>query len=226
MANRRKFLAGLGALASGSAAAVGTGAFTSVQANRTVSVTTASDNSAQLAFQPSGSTNSSYVDGAGAGEITINADDLNRNGTIQINDIFEVANQGTQPVVVYVDPASIPTNERTSSSGFGIDPQATNRPHGDYTKDSAIASGVEDDQISLTGNFNSPPYDYTAYRNNGDNHVRDSREEFVVESGESFEFGLYVNTPSGGSVNNDVNIEIVADATVVPDNYADDPDGS
>jgi len=43
MANRRKFIAGLGALATGSAAAVGTGAFTSVSAERSVTIDTADD---------------------------------------------------------------------------------------------------------------------------------------------------------------------------------------
>jgi hypothetical protein len=49
MAKRRKFLAGLGALASGSAAAVGTGAFTSASLeNRTVSVGVESDSNSQI----------------------------------------------------------------------------------------------------------------------------------------------------------------------------------
>ena len=45
---RRKFVVGLGALASGSAAAMGTGAFSSAQAERSVSVTVADDRSGYI----------------------------------------------------------------------------------------------------------------------------------------------------------------------------------
>ena len=98
---RRKFIAGVGSLAASAAAVTGTGAFSSVQANRSVSVET------------------------------------------------HAGNQGTQPVVVYVGPASIPSSDRTTSSDFGIDPQATNRPNGDYASSDPIEGGVEDDQISI-----------------------------------------------------------------------------
>jgi len=215
--NRRKFLIGAGSLAAGSAAAMGTGAFTSVQANRSVSVTTANDGSAKLAFDQTNSTNSSYVTQSD-GEVSINATDLNVDGTTQINDLFHVRNNGTQPVVVYVDPDSIPESKRTTSNGFGIDPQATERPGGDFTDTSNIDGGVEDDQISLTGVFSDTPYDYSGYGGPGE----DSREEFVIESGDSFEFGLYVNTDSNNELDQDIEMEIVADATVVPDNYVYD----
>jgi hypothetical protein len=193
---------------------MGTGAFTSAQANRSVSVTTASDSSAQLALDSSGSTNNSYVSTTG-GQVSINADDLNVDGTTQINDLFHVRNNGTQPVVVYVNPDSIPNNVRTTSDGFGIDPQATERPNGDYVNTSGVSGGVEDDQISLTGLFSDPPYDYSSY---GDDQT-DRREEFVLESGQEFEFGLYVNTNSNNSLSQDIEMEIVADATVVPSKF-------
>jgi hypothetical protein len=48
MANRRKFLAGLGALASGSAAAVGTGAFTTASASRSVTVDVTGDEGSKI----------------------------------------------------------------------------------------------------------------------------------------------------------------------------------
>lgn len=48
MAKRRKFLAGIGALASGSAAAVGTGALSSAEAERTVDVAVTTDDNALL----------------------------------------------------------------------------------------------------------------------------------------------------------------------------------
>ncbi|MDB2283237.1 hypothetical protein PM030_15300 [Halorubrum ezzemoulense] len=243
MANRRKFLAGLGALASGSAAAVGTGAFTSVQANRDVSVAVAGDSNAYLALDTNSATNSDYVS-ASAGEISINIDSavsgsntgsgVNPDSTTQINDLFKVRNQGTQAAVVYVDPESIASGNRTfGGSGIMIDPQASNRPNGDYQNTGSLGSGVEDDQISLTGGFNGP--EYSAYQTsdsskdtNGsggnDGTPADALEEFVLEPGESFDFGLYVSTDDTVDSDSSISetIEIVADATRVPDNYAGD----
>ncbi|MXR50747.1 hypothetical protein GRX03_03890 [Halovenus sp. WSH3] len=221
---RRKFLIGAGSLAAGGAAALGSGAFTSVQADRTVSVSTAADNDAFLALDPSNSTNQAYASNAGSGAVTINLDSdagvegtgVNRNSTTQINDIFKVRNQGTQPVVVYVDPSSI--ENPTTSDGFGIDPQASNRPNGDYVNTSGISGGVEDDQISLTGVFSNPPYEYSAYVSDAEQGTADATEEFVLEAGESFDFGIYVNT-ADSDVSVSETIQLVADATVVPSSY-------
>lgn len=223
---RRKFLAGLGTLAAGSAAAVGTGAFTSVEANRSVSVTTNSDDDAFLAFETGDATNSDYASGANSGTVSIDLDSdagvggsgVNKEGTSQINDIFKIRNQGTQAVVVYVDPSSISSSDRTTSDGFGIDPQASNRPNGDYTNNrDSVADGVADDQISLTGRYSNPPYEDSAYQEDGT--VADAAEEFVLEPGEAFDFGLYVNA---GQADNSINsnITVVADTDLVPDTYA------
>lgn len=67
MAKRRKFLAGIGALVSGSAAAVGTGALSSVEAERTVDVAVTTDDNALLGLfaenggSVSGLTNDEYA---------------------------------------------------------------------------------------------------------------------------------------------------------------------
>jgi hypothetical protein len=124
MANRRKFLAGLGALASGSAAAVGTGAFTSVSANRDLSVAVADDADALLSIDDiDGSPNSAYVDTSGDGvsiSITTDIDNdgtdegtgLNNNALTKIQDLLRIENQGTQDVYVYAD--GMPTNPRVA----------------------------------------------------------------------------------------------------------------
>ncbi|MDB2244986.1 hypothetical protein PM076_01040 [Halorubrum ezzemoulense] len=49
---RRKFVIGLGSLAAGGAAATGTGAFTTAEASRTVTVETANDRNAEIAMIP------------------------------------------------------------------------------------------------------------------------------------------------------------------------------
>ncbi|WP_353634759.1 hypothetical protein ABSL23_03750 [Halobacterium sp. NMX12-1] len=231
---RRKFIAGLGSLAAAGAAGIGTGAFTTVQANRSVSVSVASDSDALLALTTSygdeNATNADYVStGDSAASISITDSvtsgetgaGVNANATTQLNDLFKVVNQGTQAAVVYVDPDSISDSNYTngSFSGIAIDPQASNRPNGDYTNTGSLKQGVEDDQISLTGNSDGP--DYSAYDNDGDDDAADALEEFVLGPGESFDFGLYVKTDdsvtSDSSISED--IEIVADATLVPDSY-------
>ena len=50
--NRRNVLIGLGGLVAGGGALIGTGAFDTVEAERTVSVETAGDAAALLAFSP------------------------------------------------------------------------------------------------------------------------------------------------------------------------------
>jgi hypothetical protein len=189
-----------------------------------VQVATAGDASALLAFDTTDADNSTYVDksSGSANEVSVDIDALNVDATTQINDLFRIENQGTQPAVVYVDPSSIDSDDRTTTgSGLTIDPQATGRPNGDYTNSGSVSAGVEDDQISLTGLYNDPPYDYSAY-GGGD----DAAEEFVLEVGETFEFGLYVNSDGGdgnGNLSDSTEITIVADTTVVPDNYTGDP---
>jgi hypothetical protein len=118
MSNRRKFIAGLGALATGSAAAIGTGAFTSVTAERTVNVKVAGDASAYLGLeQVNQSPNSDYVlrnngevsfdfsgaDGDSSGGGSVDGDGFNPDATTRIDDVLRVTNQGTQAANFWVN---------------------------------------------------------------------------------------------------------------------------
>ncbi|RLM49674.1 DUF1102 domain-containing protein [Halorubrum sp. Atlit-28R] len=112
--NRRKFIAALGAAATGTSAAVGTGAFTSVSADRGVSVSVADDSDALLAFETANSgPNSQYTETTG-GTLSIDisgsndniaggGEGINQNATTIIRDMFDIRNQGTQPVFAYVE---------------------------------------------------------------------------------------------------------------------------
>jgi hypothetical protein len=115
---RRKMLAGLGSVAAGGAAVVGTGAFTSVTADRTVDVTVAGDASAYLGLEPVGaSPNSDYVvvnggevsldfsgdDGDSSGGGAVDGDGFNPDATTRINDLLQVTNQGTQDASFWVN---------------------------------------------------------------------------------------------------------------------------
>lgn len=114
--NRRRFLAGVGGLAAAGGAALGTGAFTSVEAERSVSVTTADDDRAFLQLEPlvkdgidGDSTRRSSSDGevvlfdvpgVGDGENS-DAQGVGLDSIYEFHDLLMIVNQGTQPVQLY-----------------------------------------------------------------------------------------------------------------------------
>lgn len=110
---RRKFIIGMGALASGTAAAVGSGAFTSVTASRNVDVEVADDASAYLRLEGSNGPNGDYVTDDGVGstlEIDLSPSNDNVEGSgvnpdalTEIKYVFYIENQGTQEVDVELD---------------------------------------------------------------------------------------------------------------------------
>ncbi|WP_080510505.1 hypothetical protein [Halorubrum coriense] len=134
---RRKFVVGLGALASGSAAAVGTGAFTSVTADRSVTVSVTGDESAYLGMDAEGSTNGAYANESGDdGDLSINFDDLsngddltetsggsgvNPSAVTTAEDVFRITNQGTQEVEVDLSGGSNISVTDPSSYSAGSD---------------------------------------------------------------------------------------------------------
>lgn len=105
---RRSFVIGLGALSTGSAAALGTGAFSSVEAERSVSVSLAEDANAYLALESTSEYTTTESDG------TLKLDfgqEVSGNGTHVGEDskyffgsgdptknVFKVRNQGTNEV--------------------------------------------------------------------------------------------------------------------------------
>lgn len=106
---RRKYLAAVGSLAAGGAAMMGTGAFTSVQANRTMTVAVEDDSAAYLKLDDEVDQGqdvySSYDDGELVIEIDGNSEGsgVNQNALTVIDDVFAIKNQGTQPVEVWVE---------------------------------------------------------------------------------------------------------------------------
>jgi hypothetical protein len=113
---RRRLLASVGALAGGGSLALGTGAFTSVSAERSVSVAVAKDYRAFLRLEPIGdegidgeTTGRSFINGERA-EFEIPGDDDGENpsaegvapdSVYQFHDLLHISNRGTQPIKVY-----------------------------------------------------------------------------------------------------------------------------
>jgi len=103
--NRRKFTIGLGTLAASSAAAVGSGAFTSVEASRNVSVEVTGDASAFVQLEGDGD----YVTNDNGGSLSIDiggattdagGQGLNDRARTEIPGIVTIRNQGTQAINV------------------------------------------------------------------------------------------------------------------------------
>jgi hypothetical protein len=125
---RRKLLIGIGAATAGGSAAFGTEAFTSVEAERSVDVTVAGDQSAYLALAPANSANAdTYVTQSGSGnviQVDLDGDDsasgggVNNNAITTFDDLFTILNQGAQPVSVYVEDSSDAVTFRSDDSSI------------------------------------------------------------------------------------------------------------
>jgi hypothetical protein len=112
--NRRTFLATLGTATAGTSAAVGTGAFTSVSADRSVSVQVADDADAFLAMTPSNGPNGDYAS-SNDGELVVQldgsdetppGDGVNDDAVTKLFDVFRIRNQGTQTIYLYITDSS------------------------------------------------------------------------------------------------------------------------
>ena len=120
--DRRKFIAAMGSLAAGGAAAMGTGAFTSVEADRTLSVDVAGDASAFLSISKATDSDGDvypnaqeYVDiDQTTGEVSLDftqADDtsgasasgVNSDAKTIFDNLLDITNNGTQEVELSVD---------------------------------------------------------------------------------------------------------------------------
>ena len=103
--NRRNVLIALGAVAIMTGIVFGTGAFTQVEADRTVNVDVAEDADAFLAIEEGPGANADYVDTDDDGAIVVNldgtnvdGDGLNPDAVTSIDDLITLTNQGTQEV--------------------------------------------------------------------------------------------------------------------------------
>lgn len=115
---RRKLLTGLGMLAAGGAATVGTGAFTSAEASRSVTVTVEGDADAYLSLDALGTddtANNGFATQSGdgisidindVGSVTDPADGVGLNSVYEFDKLFQVENQGTQEIEFEIETLS------------------------------------------------------------------------------------------------------------------------
>ena len=125
---RRKFIAGVGSLAAGAAAVTGTGAFTSVSADRTLSIQTDGDAGAFLSIERATRDDSvtpnaaEYVEGdQNNGTLSLDftsADDttessaggINENATTVFDNLLDVTNNGPQEVNFWIETDLVASN--------------------------------------------------------------------------------------------------------------------
>lgn len=99
--NRRNTLIGLGTIVAGGGAALGTGAFSTVEADRTVNFGTTDDSDALLAFE----VNSETLEGEDGedGQIEIDVNDLNENATTTFEGAITVTNNGENDIELSIE---------------------------------------------------------------------------------------------------------------------------
>ncbi|WP_162989755.1 hypothetical protein [Natronorubrum halophilum] len=99
--NRRNVLVGLGTIVAGGGAALGTGAFSSVEADRSVTLETTGDASALLQFSATSSV-ASTDGGSGDGQLEFDETTLNEDAVTTFDPAFTVENTGGEDVGFYV----------------------------------------------------------------------------------------------------------------------------
>ncbi|MEZ3145348.1 LamG-like jellyroll fold domain-containing protein [Halobaculum sp. MBLA0143] len=133
--NRRTLLAALGAVG-GVSGVIGSGAFTSVVAERTISVETAADEDALVGLEPIDTANGRAYATTAAGDrlaLAFGATEAGGSGlgadsTYQLDDVFRVTNRGTQPVYVW---ATFAGADESALETTGPNPDVYVYPNGD-----------------------------------------------------------------------------------------------
>ncbi|WP_080509970.1 DUF1102 domain-containing protein [Halorubrum saccharovorum] len=180
MANRRKFIAGLGALATGSAAAMGTGAFTSASATRAVNADIVADDNAYL-----GLTADLDLGNQPNPEDTPDSDtDSPRNNTEY------AVNSGSGKLRLVF-------NEESGAGGSGLGADSVyyfdnifgirNQSNGDQ-----LRIDIDDSGLDNSGAFQF----YTLYQNGDPIAGRDSLATPGMNAGQGVNVGVKIQTPS------------------------------
>ncbi|MFB6178178.1 MAG: hypothetical protein ABEI77_00460 [Halorientalis sp.] len=197
---RRKFLIGAGSLAAGSAAAVGTGAFSRTSATRGVSVEASGDATAQLKLVPT----SDYASYNSDGLLRLLFHNLNGNADVEITDVFKIKNQSNRNVGIFIDEGSKsyafqqgsgPAEQPSEAGSDGMYNQLANAGFNQ--------NGWFDDDNN-TEDINGPKALPSAYRSSSSNPTNrpslNNSYDHVLGPGESLSPDWYIfNTPPNPS---------------------------
>jgi len=215
MASRRKFIAGLGALVTGSVGAVGTGAFTSTAAGRDVGVNVAGDQSAYLGLEP-GNSDHAYVEN---GELKLSFDGsqvsgagVNTNAFIKFNDLFTIRNNSGEKIAVWLDQggSAAPDINNGANANFVSNVKSNASSSDNITEDVFFWSFARGDQPAayspfgtdeIGNSFETGLDDYSVLApTNIDTDINSSifnragQHPAVLESGDSLTINFQINT--------------------------------
>jgi len=200
---RRKFVIGLGSLAAGGAAATGTGALSNFQGSRDASFSIAADNNAFLGLSASNSTleNGEHASVGGNNELSIHFNSnssvggsgLNPDGETWFDEVFQVTNQGTQPLDIMVDDDNLAQSENIVFYVDGSFLPDSGYDEGDlYAIEgypgSAEGTGREDDDQHASGDGDGTDDYWVGYANP------------KLGAGSSIPVGIYVDTTGENTV--------------------------
>jgi len=153
--DRRKFLVGMGSLAAGGAAVMGTGAFDRVTAGRAVNVNVVGDAGAHLKLDPI----SKYASQNSDGELELNFGKINPNSDYEFYDVFRVTNNGDKPVGIFIDNAGPAASQKREQNPINAD------MYDQVTSGLGTNShGWFDDDNANLGHINQPRAMPSAYR--------------------------------------------------------------
>jgi hypothetical protein len=212
MAKRRKFLIGVGSLVAGAAAATGTGAFTSVSAERGFQVRSTHESDALLSMQPEDTPNGrAYVDtsqyvghisidlGSGKNQIgDEGAYGVNGDAYTVIRNLFQITNKGTQNVYVWAE--GLPSHIRMF--------------HDDDGSFENAGTGAGENQGAFSDSSNLFLDDIDDNDDNDGNNGKEEAAPLLAPGDTLNNVGLLVDTRNGGHFDGDVVIKAVAEDEV------------
>lgn len=202
MPSRRSALLGLGGVFAGAIGLIGTGAFSTVEADRTADIEVAGDAAALLAIGPVEGPNSEYAELTG-GTATVDisttdqgAQGVNQNAVTVINPILEITNNGPNSVEIGFDDDLVEDRESFDS---GIQP-ATHvgdaeafltlwGPYNGETDDP-----ITKDQLNSTGFSGTSSNPGSGIINNNFGYDFAESDERTADPGETLKIGATVDT--------------------------------
>jgi len=135
--NRRSVLFGLGTIGAGVGGVFGSGAFSSVEATRSVKINTSGDSDALLSFEPNNPNNAnknkiiSTETESGTSVIKIKQESLNEKATTTFKNALKITNDGNKNVGVSVNASETTYSNGTSDLvGDALDIQHTSGGNG------------------------------------------------------------------------------------------------
>ena len=206
---RRKFLIGMGSLAAGSAATIGTGAFDRVSATRNMRVNVVGDANAYLRLGQGASPYASYN---GDGLLELDFSHVNGNADAEFFDVFTIQNEGHKDVGIFLDEGSQsyafqngngPAEQPSQAGSNGIYNQLANAGF--------PQNGWFDDDNS-TEDINGPKALPSGYRNSASNPYNrgfnSNTKDHILAPGEYLQPDWYI-FDTGPNAPDDINGELV-----------------